>query len=332
MDKRLFLISILLLSVTFWFGSCKSDDDDSEPVKGTLNGDVVSATGSNGIEGAELHLYNANTNSPTGLKLVTNASGHFETELDTGRYFLKIYKQGFESIPPRGMQSIPFAIVGGETKTLTYNMHPSVVQNGGWITGKITNAPAGTLVVADNGTNGFSSVTAEDGSYTIYNVEPGSYTVKGWYMGYDCNETSATVASNAATESVNLSMTAGAGNSLSGQISFLATTNIEVDVTLTHIRTRETIPGLSVMTTAGSYNIENVPAGIYVARASFMNDGKVIDPDWIVKNGEPIVTINVALDMNFSVTGAVELTGGTNDSTTIEPLQVSATPEFTWAP
>ena len=61
---------------------------------------------------------------------------------------------------------------------------------------------------------------------------------------------------------------------------------------LTHPLTKETIPGLNAITLNRDYTITNVPDGTYLARATYANDGKVIDPDWIIKNGEPLVTVS----------------------------------------
>jgi hypothetical protein len=129
-------------------------------------------------------------------------------------------------------------------------------------------------------------------------------------------------------------MTEGANGSVSGAITFLATGNIEVDVALTHPATGETIPGLSVITTAQNYELTGVPDGTYLARASFNNDGIVMDPDWIIKNGEPFVTVSGgAVDRPFSVTNSVEVVSPSNTSTSVEPVVVtSTTPTFEWTP
>ncbi|HEY4789303.1 MAG TPA: hypothetical protein VIH57_24805, partial [Bacteroidales bacterium] len=129
-----------------------------------------------------------------------------------------------------------------------------------------------------------------------------------------------------------ITMTTGASGNVSGSVSFLATNNGEVDVTLTNPLTKETIPGLVTKTQGGTYNIAKVPDGTYIVRASYVNDSYVVDPDWILKNGEPMVTVaGNTITQNFSVTGAVRLVSPTNDSTTTKPIEVTgSTPTFTW--
>ena len=59
-----------------------------------------------------------------------------------------------------------------------------------------------------------------------------------------------------------------------------------------------------------------------------------MDPDWIIKNGEPYVTVSGAsVIRNFSITGALAVVSPSNAATTSEPLQVTGTaPTFSWTP
>ena len=59
-----------------------------------------------------------------------------------------------------------------------------------------------------------------------------------------------------------------------------------------------------------------------------------MDPDWILKNGEPTVIITGnAVAQNFSVTGAVKLVSPTNELITTKPVEIiGTTPTFTWLP
>jgi hypothetical protein len=163
-------------------------------------------------------------------------------------------------------------------------------------------------------------------------VPAGSYTVKGWKSKLSSDEVNTTVIANTESDNVNITATIGVSGSVSGSITFLATGNIEVDVALTHPITGETVPGLSTLTSSGSYGIGDVADGMYLARATYANDGKVMDPDWIVKNGEPFVTVGGgAASRDFSVTGSVEVLSPSNPSTTTIPAEISSTtPTFEW--
>ena len=159
-----------------------------------------------------------------------------------------------------------------------------------------------------------------------------SYTVKGWKAGGNSSEMNAVVAANTETVGINLTLTAISGTSVSGAVTFLATSNEDVDVSLTHPETEESIPGLTTTTSGGNYSLSDVPDGLFLARASYANDGIVMDPDWIVKNGEPFVTVSgSSTTRDFSVTGAVSVESPTNDASSTVPVSAPAVPTFTWA-
>jgi len=238
-------------------------------------------------------------------------------------------------IPAAGTTPVSVAVELGKETVSDYMMQVSPVTNGGSITGKVMNgetAVAGALIVAENGNTAFSSVTAVDGVYYIYNVPAATYNVKVYMSSFNSDVVSATVSSNTESADNNLIMTEGAAGEVSGLVTFLAVENGVVDVSLTHKITKDTIPGLVTTTEATAYTISNVPNGSYIARASYGNDGYVVDLDWIIKNGEPIVTINDnVVTRNFSVTGAVELTSPTNEASTTVPIEITEnTPVFTW--
>jgi hypothetical protein len=63
-----------------------------------------------------------------------------------------------------------------------------------------------------------------------------------------------------------------------------------------------------------------------------VNDNKVVDPDWIIKSGEPIVIVNSNnVSLNFSLTSSVLLISPSNTLTTTIPAEVTTTsPVFSW--
>jgi hypothetical protein len=287
------------------------------------------------IMGAKVFIYNATTNAPTGKVLTTDAAGNYRTELNPGDYFVRVSKQGYFDAPPSAVPAIPFTIIKADSLSKPVEMYSNGLTNIGWISGTLSPTSAITvsaLVVATNGTSGYSAVADSDGNYIIYNVPAGSYTVKAWGAGFSSDSLTAVVTTNTETPNVDLALTAGATGSVTGAITFLATSNAQVDVTLTHPVTKEPIPGLTAMTVSQSYTITNVPNGTYLARASYKNDTKVMDPDWIVKNGEPYVTVSgSAATRDFSVTGAMLVVSPTNASTTTVPTPItSTTPTFDW--
>lgn len=328
-NSSLLILALLLLVV--W--GCGKEEEQLV-ITGMVNGKITDANTGTALDGVRIIVFASNTNEPV-QSLTSDAGGNYRAELSEGSYYLKLYRNGYNQVPPKGMSPLPFTItIGGELQKF-FEMNPSQVQNGGYVKGRLSEGTvgvAGVLVVAEKEGQGYSAVTDAAGDYFIYNLPAGSYTLKGWLAGYASEQQNVSVAS--AAESIkNLQLTKGATGSVTGTLSFLASTAVEVDVTLVHPLTGEAIPGL-LTSSAQNYSIANVPDGTYIARATFRNDGRVVDPDWIIKNGEPVVTVssgNVA--RNFSLTGAVKLNAPTNLAETTEPKVITETkPEFSWDP
>jgi hypothetical protein len=319
---------LLLMQLLFLSQSCKKDK-----TLGLIEGTVTDAQSGSALSDVRIIVFDVNTNAPSGITVLTNASGKYSIEITEGNYYLKLYKQGYNSIPPASMSAIPVEVIAKETTVSIYSMTTTGQLNDGFISGRVTEGSegrGGVLVVASTGQIGFSTVSDANGNYYIYNIPAGTYSVQGWKSGYNSATQSVTVNANTETSNVNLTVTAGASGSVTGQITFLATTNIEVDVALVHPITKEVIPGLNGMTSSFNYTISNVPNGTFIARASFENDGKVVDPDWLVKNGEPLVTVaSNSQSVDFSCTGTVTLNSPTNTVDT-KPVISSAAATFSW--
>ncbi|EMR00876.1 hypothetical protein ADICEAN_04000 [Cesiribacter andamanensis AMV16] len=318
---------LALLLVAAW--GCKKDD---EPAVGVVSGVITDAVSNAALANTRIIVFESNANVPV-KSLTTGADGAYRTELLPGSYYLRLYRQGYEQVPPKGMSPMPFTVSVGSEVIKPYEMNQSEVLNGGTISGKVLEGGkgvAGVLVVADRENKGYSAVSDAEGNFFIYNLPAGSYGLKGWVAGYSSEEQSVAVISAAETAQ-NLQLTRGAAGSVTGTITFLATNAVEVDVTLTHPLTQEPVPGLLTSTTA-AYTIANVPAGTYLARATYRNDDRVVDPDWIVKNGEPMVLVSSgAVTRNFSLTGAAKVVNPTNLATTTEPIEIGGTtPTFSW--
>lgn len=323
---------LLVATITSFFFSCNNKD---EPVPtGVVKGIVTDGTNSAAIAEVRIVLFDANTNEPTDNVTVTDAEGSYSFNVPGGSYFIKLSKQSYFSVPTQGISALPFTVTNGQELDNPVQMFPNTAANIGWISGKLSSSDAaisGCLVVATDGTNGYSTISDKEGNYVIYNVPSASYSVKAWKSGINSSEVNAAVTTNTETANVDLTLSATSGATVSGAITFLATTNIEVDVALIHPETLETIPGLSTMTSAANYSMNQVPDGTYLARATYANDGVVMDPDWIVKNGEPFVTVSGgAATRDFSVTGAVTVVSPTNEASSTIPVLSTSLPTFTW--
>jgi len=322
----------VILSSVLFFG-CSNNDDELQ-VTGVLSGLIVDAETGASISDVSIIVFDANTNAPTGNTFLSDVDGNYSIELSAGSYFIKLSKQGYSRVPTLDISPISFAIIAGQTFDKPVEMFKSNLNNTGFISGNVIsgNEPqGGALVVAYNGTIGFSSVTDQNGDYNIYNVSAGDYSVKAFLANHNSSELNIAVTTDMETSSTDLLLSTGATGQVTGQITFLSTQNIEVDVALTHPGTGETIPGLTTHTSNFSYSISGVPDGIYIGRATYENDNKVVDPDRIVKFGEPTVSVYaVSTELNFDVTGAVQLIGPSNDFSTSEPALVDTSPLLEW--
>jgi len=332
MNSKLLNRALLLAILSMSIFSCNKKNE--EPAPTGVKGVVTDGSTSEVLSGVRVVLFDANTNQATDNITTTDVDGTYSFEAVAGSYFITLTKQGYSDVPTRGVSALPFSIVSGSQLDNPVQMFANGASNIGWIAGKLTSTDAsvaGSLVVATTGANGYSTISDSEGNYIIYNVPAATYNVKAWKAEVNSPEVSATVTADTETSDVNLAISLTTGATVTGTITFLATANIEVDVALTHPVTEEAIPGLNTITSNGSYSLPLVPDGEYLARASYSNDGVVMDPDWIMKNGEPFVRVSgVDAIRNFSVTNAVSLTSPTNTATSIDPVISSSVPTFTW--
>lgn len=335
--KGKFIPVLVLFVLSVLISACSNDDP--KPSTGTLSGQVTDIATGAALGDVNVIVFNADDNSPTGSTLTTGSDGNYSAKLSPGNYFLKFYKQGYEAIPPAGIEAVALTVTKGGTTEQSVQMTPSAVTNAGFISGQVSTSAGigGVLVVAEQLANNlaYSTVSAKDGSYTIFNVPAGTYTVRAYVAGFSSSSADASVTSNMETSDIDISLTSGASGKLSGTVRNLATGNKDVDVSLVHPITKESIPGLTTTSVAQAYTINNIPDGTYIARATFKNDERVMDPDRIAKFGEPVVefTGNNTLELTFDITDAVLLSSPTNESSSNTPVEISsATPIFTWTP
>ncbi len=328
--QKLNLVVLAIIILMAW--GCKED----EPVVATgfVKGVISNASTGAALGEVRIIVFESDSNNPV-QSLSSGPDGTYSAELFPGNYYLKLYRSGFDQVPPKGMSPLPFTVLVGQELQKPFEMNPAAVQDGGIIKGKVSDGAKGVpgvLVVAEKEGKAYSAITDAAGDFYIYNLTAGSYQLKGFVAGYTSEESAVAVESSAETVK-NVMLTAGAAGTVSGTISFLASNAREVDVTLVHPLTGEPVPGL-LAKTAQNYTITNVPAGTYIARATFRNDERVMDPDWIIKNGEPVVTVGSgSVSRDFSLTGSVKVLAPTNGAETTEPVLITGlTPEFAWSP
>jgi hypothetical protein len=210
----------------------------------------------------------------------------------------------------------------------------------GYVLGFVEPVVDNFLILAESQTEQetYSTASGPDGFFILYNLPYGSYDLRALKPNFRMTEpASASISAQAEVDTVQIQVSAYQGSSLTGSISFLASENSTVDITLLEPATRAVIPGLAVMSDVVGldYRINGIPDGDFVAWASFKNDGYVIDPDWLFKNPGGL-DISFAesdtVQLNFSVTDAITLLSPTNPAdSTYAVMADSIVPTFRWS-
>ncbi len=339
MNKPCVIAGMLGITCFVLFGCGKNTEPETVA---TIQGKVMLQEDSSGISGANVVLYDAKANTLV-ARVLTSALGAYSFTTMPGSYYLTAAAQGrISSPPPHGGKPLPFqADVGGVNIHNLYLEPDGGSASMGGITGNVTlsgsNAAGGILIIATSATSAYSTTTGPDGVFIFFNLNPGAYTLQGYKSGLvqDTGTVQINVTAGTVPANVSLNMMASAGKILRGKISFLASPNSVVDITLVNPLTRDAIPGLSTLNDgSNSFTLSGIPPGTYLAWASFHNDGYVMDPDRIQKFGLPEVTFlpsDTAKTLDFDVTGAITIVGPTDPEGLLYPVMVSGlTPTFKW--
>ncbi len=338
------IVIVMFFSIAIIACGGGGSSGSSHTPMGTLLVTVDSAADGLAIEGASVSIYDDKNIVVTNG--ATDTEGELECSLSPGTYYVKVAAQDFNPVPLSNQAAIPCEVLDGQTTTesIALDDHPDA-GNTGQLSGLVlTPAPysdgvSDVLVIAeDSGQNLFASgLSGTDGDYVLYNVEPGTYTLSAYRSEYRqaTDLVTVDVVAEGSHEQNDIEIGTHENTDLSGQVTFLAITNGTVDITLIHPDTLDTIPGLSTLNDANNnYLLESIPPGTFIAWASFQNDGYVMDPDHIFKFGLPQVTFtenSSAQEQDFSVTGAVTITGPTNEADLVVPEIINTdSPTFTW--
>ncbi len=331
-----YIIVCCLISL-IGFVSC-TEDNPVEPVPQT-NVEIIvrSANDSSSIANANVVLYNANSGeSVSRVFSGSNGTAKFE-DLSPGNYYVRISAQGFNEVPQGSVSPVPFSVSSGQTFSQKYYMN--VLQGTfGKIEGTVSPNLAGFLIVAkSSGMNTeYHTNSGPDGYFVLFNVPYESYEVDAIKSGYQsANQPQVTLTSGSSSATVQINVNQITGSTLTGKVTFLAVENGIVDISLLDKISHSVVNGLTAMIDSSrNYVINNIPAGEYIAWASYENDGYVMDPDWIFKNPGAL-NVSFSTDASkvrdFSVTGVITIISPTNPPGEITPaLADSLVPTFHW--
>lgn len=300
---------------------------------------VLSELDSARIPNANVVLYRAETREAVGRGF-TDANGSIQFTVTYGDYYTETSAQGFETTPPENISPIPFYLAPGITTVHGIALDPwSGTGDTGYVVGHVDPAIGNVLIVSERqpALEDYTTASGPDGVFVIYNLPVGDYAVNALKSGYQMSaEVGFPVAADAVNDTVRVPMALYSGSTLTGSVTFLASENSVVDITLLDRESGSVVPGLTVMSSASGlgYTVRAIPDGQYLAWASFRNDGYVVDPDWLFKNPgglEIEFASATTLDLPFSVTGAISLVSPTNPASNTSPAMAgSAVPTFSW--
>jgi len=207
----------------------------------------------------------------------------------------------------------------------------------------------GVLVVAQQtggtGSGAFASAVADrGGAFTLFNVLPAAYSVRGYSKGFNYDPVDVTVVAGANNTGVHLVKSATLAATLNGSVQIVAggsPTSIVLAVAATFdalLARGEVVPGLRAPESGppaitNGFSITGVPDGDYIVLAGFENDGSVRDPDPGVAgtNLQPLSVRNGAITVQpgqFKITTATTIVSpGAGD---LPDDVTTATPTFQW--
>lgn len=317
-------ISGIVVAFSLGLAACSSGGGGSAPPPvGTLtvsvsNDDSVAPAA---IENARITVIDGDTGEVIEV-LTTAANGTASVTLPVGQVLLRVAAQGYQSSPAAADGfPLPYTIVGGQTTTASFPL--TALPNAatlGWISGRVLHTDGSTGVanalVLAQGAEWYTTASAADGSYVLFNIAAGDVSVTALHAGYNfATLNPVTVIAEMATADQDIASNA-ASASLSGSVTFLAVTNSEVEVALLHPDTNRVVPGLRDFTSNRLYSISGIPDGTFDAIASLETDGYVLDPDAIAKFGVPQITVSGGVvtpnPLPFDVTGAVSFIAPVN--------------------
>jgi hypothetical protein len=332
--NTLFALVILLSMISF---QCSDDNSTEPPPPTTIRVVVKSAADSAAISGANVVLYNANTGESVSREFSqSDGIATFQASF-SGNYYVRISAQNFKELPEGSVSPVPFSVSSGQTFSQTYYMNvlPGTF---GKIDGTVNPQLSGFLIVAtSSGMNTeYHTYSGPDGYFVLFNVPFNTYNLDAIKSGYQStNQPQVILASGSASATVEISVNQITGSTLTGKVTFLASQNAIVDISLLDKISYSVVNGLTtVIDSNRNYSINNIPAGEYVAWASYENDGYVMDPDWIFKNpGALYVSFagDSSKERDFSVTDAITIISPTNPPAEVIPaLADSIIPTFHW--
>lgn len=332
-----------------------------------VRGSVFDLADDGAIEGATVVALDANR-APASTVAVTDLLGNYEIQVtrqrDTdgnplgGDITLRADAAGFQTFPSGIRQALPvdlsapvdvdgLLVVQNTATDIGLIALPSGAgSNEIFGTVQVPSTSTGVLIVAETnsgqGTQGFTAIAGRKGSYRIFNLPDGDFSVTGYAKSVSYAAESVSLSGGEEAE-VDLSLSEDASGTVTGSVqivnpgagdgtSYILVVESTFDETLAR---GETPPGLrapegTALIGSGTWTIEGVPAGSYKVLGAFENDRLVRDPDFGQGNTE-IVRVDVVAGQSveapsFKITGALDVISPGAEGAE----EVSGIPVFSW--
>lgn len=331
-----------------------------------LRGNVFDLADEGSLEGATVVALDANR-SPASTVAVTDASGNYEIQVARQRDVDGNPRGGDVTLraDAAGYQTFP----GGIREALPIDLSSPVEEDGALVVETPSTSVGLIALSSDAGTNqifgsvevprdstgvllvaetagaepeGFTAIADRDGSYRIFNLPDGDFSVLGYAQGVNYDAQSVSV-SGGEERQVDLALGSDAPGTVTGSVQIVnpgagegTSYILVVESTFNESLARgETPPGLRApegtdLVDSGTWTIEGVPTGSYKVLGAFENDRLVRDPDFGQGNTE-IVRVDVAAGQSveapsFKITGALDVISPGAEG----PEEVDASPVFSW--
>jgi hypothetical protein len=353
---------------------CEEDQVCEEVVDGgtacfapvILRGTVFDLADDASIEGATVVALDANR-SPASTVAVTDATGSYEIQVarqrdvdgnpQGGDVTLRADAAGYQTFPGGIRQALPIDVstpdeedgsLVVETPSTSVGLialSSNAATNQIFGNVEVPSDSTGVLIVAETvgaEPTGFTAIADRDGSYRIFNLPDGDFSVLGYARGVNYDAQAASL-DGGEEQQVDLRIGSDAPGSVTGSVQIVNPGEGEgtsyilvVESTFNEALARgETPPGLRApegtdLVDSGTWTIEGVPAGSYKVLGAFENDRLVRDPDFGQGNTE-IVRVDVAAGQtveapSFKITGSLDVISPGAEG----PEEVDGNPVFSW--
>lgn len=315
------------------------DDGSGDASLATVQVRVIAQGTGTAVAGARVLLLEADTGAPAGPALVAGPDGRVSARVEPGALLLRVDAAGHLPRPLAGAPAVPVDFAPGANPERTVELIPRESGAGRALAGRVVNGqgPLGAVLVVATGPEVRTAVTDDDGAFVLFDLPPGDFVLRALLVDHAGEPVAVTVPADAEPAAVELHLARGGTGAVEGHVTFLAVQNGAVRVTLQDRASGEAVAGLSGPAADGTYRVEGVPPGEYVAWAALENElpvGYVMDPDAVRKFGLPVVTVTAggAAGQDFDVTGAVGLVAPASAGASAAAATVADPPTFEWAP